>query len=248
MRIFKQLFYITLLVGIISLLIYIFGDEDSKYTRIFMGLFTGSTLGCITALIHYLGARKQFLEDRYKIVTQMAINLYEIKSLLIDIESSYKNIELNYDILLNLDSKITTISAQTVKFNSKAFDHELIGYIPLFGRNKINGILYKLQLSCHKNSNILFKNFNRFNVSYLEFLRDAKPIMVNDTDKGIVNINYYAYKTYFNYFPKDIETFKNTVDAIIEIISIYMKKIDKVQNVVERKWENIEEILLRIIN
>ncbi|MFI3263183.1 MAG: hypothetical protein R3Y26_09810 [Rikenellaceae bacterium] len=175
MRLFKQIFFVTFTIAIVSLFIYSFGDESSKYIRIFMGVFTGSLLGCITAFINYLGSRKQFLESKYKAAMGIVVNLYGIKSLFSEIKSTYEDSTLNYNMISDLDSKISAINTLSIKVNNKTADTELIGYTPLICKNRINKILANLQSVFHKHSTDFYKDFSKYNIDYLRFKYDAKP-------------------------------------------------------------------------
>ncbi len=249
MKIFNKLFYATLAIGTISLLVYILGDESSKYTRIFMGLFTGSTLGCVTALINYLGARKQFLEDKYKVVTQMMVNLYGIKSIILDIEFSCKNSTIDYDVIKNADSKISAIYELAVRVNTSTADNELIGYTPLFCKSSINGVFASLQLDMHKSSSDLFNDLNEFRINHLKFLSAAQPMPAFVEEAGgVININRYDCSEYLDNFQRDIASIHKSVDDFIANVYNHMTAVDKAQNTVDKKWSETERIFTETLN
>lgn len=82
MRTYKQIFYITLAIAILSLVFILVLCDGNKASRIFTGLFTGSMLGCITALINYISARNQIFNNLYDTMANLFVDLHGTRDLL----------------------------------------------------------------------------------------------------------------------------------------------------------------------
>lgn len=227
-------------------MIYIFGNDESKYIRIFMGLFTGSLLGCITATINYLGARKKFFDDIYKNLIQIMIDLYGAKTISKDLAFA-DNVELDYNKIQNQKAHVDGLYNLAIKISKKDAITEFTGYKPLFGKSKALSVVLTLKQDSYSGALLLEQSTNKFLQNYIQFLIDATPrCVVVEGKSELFNMNSYDYNDYYEKYRDNVQIIQMLIDNIINGLSTLMEELDTLQDITDIRWSNVSKAFNKV--
>lgn len=252
MRTYKHIFYITLAISIMSFVLILVICDGNKASRIFTGLFTGSILGCITALINYISSRKQLLDNLYNTMTNIFVDLYGARDLLNKVEKGIAVEEVGHTLLKTFNPNISGASQSVSKAVVEATKIDISGYAPILFRSKALGILIKILYNSHHRINNLNSELLQANKIYLDLLRTYMPIVIDsfiyDKSAQEKESEKVAEQKRALMMSKHREEFESRLSMSLQMttetineLSALMHKMDSLQTKSKRKWSSIEK-------
>lgn len=181
MRTYKQIFYITLAIAILSLVFIFVLCDGNKASRIFTGLFTGSMLGCITALINYISARNQIFNNLYDTMANLFVDLHGTRDLLEKVAKGITTDEVDHKTLKTFDPNISGASQLISKATVEVTKIDVLNYTPFLLRSKILAVLLNIFQHCNHRILILNSELLHTNKTYLFWLQGFMPVVVIDS-------------------------------------------------------------------